>query len=122
MDPTISLYHYKAKCVSVHDGDTVRVDIDLGLWVMKKDEPIRLFGINSPEINKTESLEAGKRATEHLKSLILGKDLLIETIKDKGDKYGRLLANIYVKKEDGTWLDVNKEMILSGNAVPYLVG
>ncbi len=28
-----SLYHYRAKVLSVYDGDTIRVDLDLGLGI-----------------------------------------------------------------------------------------
>jgi micrococcal nuclease len=46
----LTLYHYKAKVESIYDGDTVRVNIDLGLKTWNMDEPIRLLGITAPEL------------------------------------------------------------------------
>lgn len=120
MDPTPKLYHYNAQCLSVHDGDTITVDIDLGLNMVKKKESLRLFGINAPEVNKPESKEAGKKATDFLKGLVLGKPIVIETIKDKQEKYGRLLAKIYVPMSDGSWVYVNETMVSSGNAIKFM--
>ena len=42
------------------------------------------------------------------------------SIEDKADKYGgRWLGEIWALQGDGTWLNVNQEMINSGHAVPY---
>lgn len=48
------LYHYKAKVVSVYDGDTFTVDIDLGLHTWINGEKIRLNRINAPELRGNE--------------------------------------------------------------------
>ncbi len=45
-----NLYLYKAKIISVYDGDTCRVDIDLGLKVWIKNEKLRLLRIDAPEL------------------------------------------------------------------------
>lgn len=45
----LELYKYCAKVMSVYDGDTIRVDIDLGLKTWIKNESIRLNRINAPE-------------------------------------------------------------------------
>ena len=48
MDITM-LYTYKiSKIHSVYDGDTVTVDIDLGLNVVIRKEKVRLYGIDTP--------------------------------------------------------------------------
>lgn len=44
------LYHYAAQVVSVYDGDTITVDIDLGLEVWLKGQKIRLLNIDTPEV------------------------------------------------------------------------
>ena len=54
------LYHYRAKVASVYDGDTIRVDIDLGLKSWIKDEKIRLNRINAPELRGDERPEGIK--------------------------------------------------------------
>lgn len=48
--------------------------------------------------------------------MISGKTLVIRTIKDKTEKYGRMLAVILL--EDGI-TTANQQMIDSGHAVPY---
>ena len=54
-----TLYHYKAFVTQVYDGDTVTVDIDLGLHTWMKGEKLRLYRINAPEL-RGEEKEAGK--------------------------------------------------------------
>lgn len=48
------LYHYKAKVVSVYEGDTFTIDIDLGLHTWIRGEKIRLSRINAPELKGKE--------------------------------------------------------------------
>jgi len=105
-------YCYKAKCVSVYDGDTVTLDISLGFGVTMR-EKIRLLGINTPEVRGKEKLD-GLISRDRLRELINGKDIIIATHKDKGGKYGRLLATIYL---DG--VDINQQLIDEGLAKPY---
>jgi endonuclease YncB( thermonuclease family) len=44
-------YHYSARVIDVHDGDTIRCDIDLGFGkITLRNQAFRFFGINAPEI------------------------------------------------------------------------
>lgn len=108
-------YIYKAEVVSVYDGDTITVNIDLGFntWIFK--EKIRLNRINAPEI-KGSSKKKGIESRNFLQNLILGKEILIETIKDKKEKYGRYLGEVYLKTGSET-INVNDKMVQSGFAV-----
>ena len=110
------LYHYKAVVASVYDGDTCRVNIDLGLrtWVMN--EPVRLVRINAPEVRGFER-EQGLLARDFLRELIGGKEVFLQTLRDKKGKYGRYLADIWLEQDDGSWLNVNDYMVVSGHAV-----
>ncbi len=96
--------------VKVIDGDTVSVDID------GKVEIIRLIGIDSPEsVDPREKIECfGKEATEEAKRLLIGKKVSLKSDTTQGDrdKYRRLLR--YVFLEDGQ--NFNKLMIESGYA------
>lgn len=76
------LYNYKAKVVSVHDGDTCTVDIDLGLRTWVHGEKARLVRINTPELTGMQK-QAGLTARDFLKSLIDGKEIHLQTIKDR---------------------------------------
>lgn len=113
------LYNYKARIVSVHDADSVRADISLGFSNWLLNEPIRLYGIDAPEIRGDERPE-GLIAKEQLKELIDGKECVITSYKDKEGKYGRYLATIHIYiPEDDSWLNVNQWLIDQGLAVPY---
>ena len=110
------LYHYKAVVNSVYDGDTCRVNIDLGLktWVM--DEPVRLVRIDAPELRGLER-EQGLLARDFLRALIEEKEVFLQTVKDRREKYGRYLADIWLQQADGSWLNVNDHMVANGHAV-----
>jgi micrococcal nuclease len=109
-------YHYRAIVQSVYDGDTCTVDIDLGLNAWIHNEKIRLYGINAPELRKDER-EKGLKSRDFLRSIIDGKEVVIQTVRDKKGKYGRYLANIWYKDESENWVDVNIFMVESGHAV-----
>lgn len=110
-----NLYHYKASVKSVYDGDTCIVDIDLGLHTWIKDEKLRLNRINAPEI-KGRQKSNGIKSRDFLKSLVLEKTVLVQTIKDKKEKYGRYLAEIWIKDDKGKLINVNDSMVSKGYA------
>lgn len=109
------LYFYRAKVASVYDGDTIHADIDLGLTIWLHKTKLRLARINAPEIRGVER-EAGLKARDFLKNLILNKDVLIETIKDRKGKYGRYLAEIWLKDGSGEYINVNDLLVEKGLA------
>lgn len=91
----------KAKVLKVYDGDTIKIILN------KKIEKIRLIGIDCPERDEKgywQALNFTKRLTLH-KKIILEYDL------EKRDKYGRLLA--YVFLENGKF--VNEEILKEGH-------
>ena len=96
------MYQYKAIIQKVVDGDTLEIAIDLGLSVWIHDEKIRLYGIDTPEVfgvkKGTPEWELGMKASDFVKSILKEKDeIIIQTIKDKQEKYGRYLGLVYVK-------------------------
>ena len=44
------MYQYNANIRKVVDGDTIEIDIDLGLSTWVHSERIRLYGIDTPEV------------------------------------------------------------------------
>ena len=110
-------YLYKATVVRVVDGDTVDLEIDLGMNVFVK-ERIRLARINTPETygvkKDSEEYKAGMKAKKRLEELVLGKEIALETVKDKKGKYGRLLAEIFLDKEN-----INQLLLSEGHAIVY---
>lgn len=111
------MYEYEAIVTSVYDGDTVTVDIDLGLGVWKRGERIRLARIDAPEIRGAERPE-GLLSRDFLRSLILGNKVQIVTIQDKKGKYGRYIGDIYLlTQEEATFgLCVNDILVENGFA------
>lgn len=111
-----TLYHYRALVTKVYDGDTCTVDIDLGLGSWIRGEKVRLYRINAPEVRGAER-PAGLRSRDFLRSKILDKEVLLETVKDKKGKYGRYLADIWLKDENGNWANINDLLVQQGHAV-----
>lgn len=93
----LTLYHYKAKVESIYDGDTVRVNIDLGLKTWNMDEPIRLLGITAPELRGPERPK-GLKSRDRLRELINGKEVFLETIRDTKGRFSRYLGNIWIEE------------------------
>jgi len=92
------MYKYFAKITSVYDGDTVTAEVDLGFKV-NFTEKFRLLRINAPELRGLER-EDGLISRDRLRELILDKEVIIHTFKDKRGKYGRYLAEILIKVDD----------------------
>jgi len=88
------LKSYRGKVISCHDGDTITVQISLGLDITKE-ETIRLLGIDCHEL----STQKGREAKLYVSKLLMGKMIEIQTVNDKREKYGRLLATVIL---DGT--------------------
>lgn len=112
----LSLYHYKGVITSVYDGDTCTVDIDLGLHSWVRDEKLRLNRINAPELKGNEKPE-GLKSRDFLRSKILGKEVTIQTIKDKEEKYGRYLAEIWLEEKKGEFTNINDLLVKEKFAV-----
>lgn len=105
---------FTAKVVGVSDGDTVKVlteqscDTGKDCRSGKIQYRVRLAEIDTPE----KKQPYGSKAKQALSDLVFGRMIKVEQI-DK-DRYGRLVANLYV---DGKW--VNAEMVRSGSAWVY---
>lgn len=108
---------FKAYVVNVYDGDTITVVYKYrGKPFCSK---IRLNGINAPEIKTRDQEEKknGMESRDYLKSLVLNKYVYIHVCGP--DKYYRLDADVYLRKNDKT--SVNQAMIQQGYAVTYIV-
>lgn len=98
------MFEYKAFVLKVYDGDTITCDIDCGFGVELKKQKIRLYGINTPEV-RGEEKEKGIVSRNKLRELILQKNIVLKTIKDKKGKYGRYLGIIFLDgKNINDWL------------------
>lgn len=107
------MYYYNSRVEKVIDGDTVRLDIDLGFTVHWKSN-CRLYGVNTPELRS-------KDPQEKMKALE-AKQFLIDNLPDEVvihsrelDKYGRPLVDIYVEGRL-----INDEIIEKGFSQNYM--
>ncbi len=98
------------KVVSVVDGDTIQV-----CCIGWKREKVRYIGVNTPETkHPTKGVEQfGKEASEANRKLVDGKTVRLEFDVQEQDRYGRLLAYVYL--EEGTF--VNAWLVQHGYAV-----
>lgn len=107
------MYEYQATIVSEHDGDTLHADVDLGFGIWIRNQDFRLNRINTPELYTDAGGPAAKEALTKL--LPLGVTVLVKTLKDKTDKYGRMLGDFYLA--DGSC--VNDLLVTNGFAKYY---
>jgi len=110
-------YVYHAKLVSVTDGDTLELDIDVGFDITVRGT-VRLEKINAPEMKTA----AGKRAKDFISRKLKGTHLVIETKKTPG-KYGRILAKVFYHRTRKDYREIlqygsliNDDMIEAGHA------
>ena len=110
-----SLYIYRANVVEVNAADSITVDVDLGfyLWLHKRE--FRLYGINAPEVTGLEKAE-GEKARDFLRSKILAKQVIIQSIKnpkeeEQREKSGEFLAIVWL---DG--MNLNDLLVKEGYA------
>ena len=100
------------------DGDTLK---------LASGERVRLIGVDTPEVHESVKLyrdarrsnqdikaiqALGRKASDFTKKLVEGKPVRLEFDVEKKDRYGRLLAYVYL--QDGTF--VNAEIIRQGYA------
>lgn len=120
--PVTDKYTYDAKVVNVVDGDTIRCHADLGFGITYDTQNLRLARINTPEL-KGESREAALAAKEALKNLIGDKTVLIRTLKNRRDRYGRYMCEVWVKEcetEEESWVNVSDWLVAHGYAEKYV--
>jgi len=102
----ISTLSFSRELVSVRkviDGDT---------FVLASGERVRMIGVDTPETKHPRKPVQyfGKEASEFTRQMIEGKAVVLEYDWQRRDRYGRLLAYVYLP--DGTFL--NAEIIKRG--------
>lgn len=117
----------KALVIDVYDGDTITVVFkhfdSINWW------KVRLLDINSPELrpsrslsNRDEIISAAKASRDYLARLIMNKIIYIKC--EEFDSFGRILAYIYLSKEEllnsiSGSNSINRLMLNGGYAVEY---
>ena len=108
-----NFYNYKAIVTSVYDGDTITCDIDLGFNVVLKKQKIRFYGIDTPELRGGDK-KKGIIVRDKVRELILDKEIILESVKDKKGKYGRWLGIIHIDN-----MNLNEWLLKNDFAVEY---
>lgn len=119
---TSKLYYYAADVTDVYDGDTITVNLNLGLGIWRNGQTIRLWKVDTPEVRGATRAE-GLRVRDMVRDLILHQQVLLRTILDKrGEdqtgKFGRLLGEVLVPNARGALINVNDLLLGLGMAVP----
>jgi micrococcal nuclease len=119
------MYEYKATVDRWVDGDTVDVHIDLGFDVVLRDQRVRLYGVNTPETRTRDLAEKarGLAAKEYVNQMApVGSEItLVTKTYDAKGKFGRILGEIVVTQEHGTY-NINQCLINEGHATEYYGG
>lgn len=110
------MYEYVAYVVKLVDGDTLHLQVDPGLD-LRINLTVRLYGVNAPEKNTPEGKTAIAWANQWLLTNAPDGYLVVNTRKDKREKYGRYLGIIHAN--NGHCL--NEDLVAAGQAVPYMV-
>ncbi len=93
---------FSARCVGVHDGDTITVLRD------RREVKIRLEGIDSPELGQ----DFGTRAKQFTSQLVFGKTVTVAL--KYFDRHHRAVARVKVKGQD-----VSTALVAAGLAWDY---
>ena len=113
-DNDLSQNFNKVELASVYDGDTFRVHLSCKYGVFCKTIPIRVRGVDCPEI-KGESAETkalAKQAKAFTKNFLKSGKILLRNC--GRDKYFRLLCDVRVNEQS-----LGEELIKAGHAIPY---
>lgn len=115
------MWQYRAKLVSIVDGDTIDVLVDVGFHMLATVR-LRLLGVNTYELHDPDPgirLKAisGKNFLCKLSQTSGEWPLKVET--QKSDAFGRWLANVWYTDRDGKEGHINQELLDSGLAIPY---
>ncbi len=105
----------KALVIKVVDGDTIEVQIGNDSF------KVRLVGIDTPEtVDPRRPVGCfGKQASNETKSLLSGKEVILQKDISDTDKFKRLLRYVYLPLENGKLLFVNDYLVREGFAKVY---
>ncbi len=135
--PRVSGLIGPAEVVKVSDGDTVRILLN------GTEESVRLIGVDTPEkfesakltkdaeespLSVSEIQELGEQASTFAEDLLSGRAVYVQPGVEERDRYGRLLAYVYLREPDGAWdfggetfTQVNLELARAGWADPLTI-
>jgi micrococcal nuclease len=114
----MNLYHYKATVQRIVDGDTVDLEVSLGMDTYRRIR-CRLGGINAPE-SRTRDLEEkarGLAAKKRLDEILEGQTIILQS--ESYGKYGRVIGTLWIQESQHAFKNVNQTLVNEGHASPY---
>jgi micrococcal nuclease len=101
-----------ATVTSITDGDTIKVSID------GTEFPVRYIGMDTPEPDATDPAikRLADAATAANSGLVEGKDVYLEREVSDTDRFGRLLRDVWLVDDGGSYVLVNLELVRLGYA------
>lgn len=118
------MYEYRARVLNVHDGDTLRMEIDLGMDIRTR-MTVRLYGVDCPEINGIPGRMARDFTVQWITDNVSREGyVVLSTVKDRREKYGRYLGIVSAETIDPVKaaLTLNDALIDAEHAKPYSGG
>jgi endonuclease YncB( thermonuclease family) len=110
----------EGQVIKVYDGDTITIAAKMPY----KYSPlyrfsVRLCGIDSPEMNGNtqQEREAAHKSQKALEALLLHKVVRLTNVDN--EKYGRILAEVFVKDDAGKEIHVQSWLLQQKYAIPY---
>lgn len=95
--------------IRVVDGDTIVIDLD------GTETKIRMIGVDTPESvhsDNSKNCQFGKISSDYTENLLSNQSVSLEYDAEKYDKYGRVLAYVYLDENM-----VNLDLVINGYAV-----
>ena len=116
------MYTYNVIIVEVVDGDTVKVDIDLGFDLWLRDQSIRLIGIDAPEWRTTNQTEKrfGLLTKQFIESVLpIGSTQRMLSAKIQRGKFGRILGQFFITDDTSNSINLNELLVDKRLAIVY---
>jgi micrococcal nuclease len=110
-----TLHEYEAKLINVIDGDTVKLEVDLGFHTWLR-ATFRLARINAPELLTLDGLQAKAFVVAQLSTATV-----IRIQSSRSEKYGRWLCelNFQTSASQFQWTNLNDLLVRNNHAVLY---
>lgn len=109
------MYEYSAWLVAHVDGDTIHAGIDVGIDIATF-QTLRFYGVNAPEIGTPAGKTSAAWVQQWFQTNCPDGKFILQTVKDKREKYGRYLAVILSADRVH---NLNEELVAAGQAVSY---
>lgn len=104
---------YEATVVSVHDGDTYHLRVDLGFRVSTT-LAVRLRGVDTPELTS----DLGKGVAAQVRQLLMASpQVRIKSYKDR-QSFARWVCDVWIKVDARGWVPLAEHIIAQGWGSP----